>query len=378
MAFQSGASYGVGNEMDSNYPIVELKNSAGNVYFARTFNWSSTGVQTGADPVTTDFTLPPGLPKGTYQLTVIANGIASNPVNFTGGVTGADVAVIDQGPSGVPFNEGDIIAYSFTVTNYGPAAATKVVTTDTLGANLSYSSATTTAGTVKRSGNVVTFSIGALAVGQTATITVYAQATEDGTLSQTAVVTGKESDPNSANNTAVNSVTADEPPIVVSAPITVSGKNQNNVLVATFTHANGIEPASNFIATIDWGDGSTSTGSITESGTTYKVKGSHTYSTNGTHTVTTTVVESDTSDMVAHAAGVSSMALAASTPASSTHPPVAMQQPPTLTSGAPPHLDAGSVDQLLGADATSHTNYSLLGHSTNSSNAAVDDLFVLG
>ena len=65
--------------------------------------------------------------------------------------------------------------------------------------------------------------------------------------------------------------------------------------MATFTHANGVEPASDFVATINWGDGSTSTGTITESGTTYTVKGSHTYATNGSHTVTTTVVESESS-----------------------------------------------------------------------------------
>ena len=71
----------------------------------------------------------------------------------------------------------------------------------------------------------------------------------------------------------------------------MSGKNQNNVAVATFTHANGVEPASAFVATINWGDNSTSQGTITESGTTYTVKGSHTYSANGSHTVTTTVIE---------------------------------------------------------------------------------------
>ena len=73
----------------------------------------------------------------------------------------------------------------------------------------------------------------------------------------------------------------------------MSGKNQSNVAVATFTHANGVEPVSDFVATINWGDGTTSTGSITESGTTYKVKGSHTYAKNGSYTVTTTVVEAD-------------------------------------------------------------------------------------
>ena len=233
----AGDSYSHGAEMDTNYPIVELKSSTGKVYFARTFNWSSTGV--------------PDRQHARGDRFHAAAGFAVGNVSIDGGGQwhrvesgqllcqrrdGADVGVIRTGASS-GYNEGDVIPFSFTVTNYGPANATKVVVTDTLGSNLSYSSATTTVGTAKSSGNVLTFSIGALAVGQTATITVYAQATEEGTLSQTAVVTGKESDPNSLNNTAVNSVTADEPPIVVSGPITVSGKNQSNVLVATFTHA---------------------------------------------------------------------------------------------------------------------------------------------
>ena len=66
----------------------------------------------------------------------------------------------------------------------------------------------------------------------------------------------------------------------------------SNSAVATFTHANGVEPAGNYTATINWGDGKTSTGTITQSGATYTVKGSHTYSKSGTYTVTTTVVDS--------------------------------------------------------------------------------------
>ena len=99
----AGVSHGTSTQMATNYPIVELKDSSGIVYFARTFNWSSTGVATGSLPVTTDFTLPSSIPAGTYSLTVIANGISSDPVpfqiamplagdfNLDGQVTGADV-----------------------------------------------------------------------------------------------------------------------------------------------------------------------------------------------------------------------------------------------------------------------------------------------
>ncbi len=57
-----------------------------------TSNWSSTGVATGSTPVTTDFTLPAWMPLDTYSLTVVANGISSDPVSFAGGFTGADLA----------------------------------------------------------------------------------------------------------------------------------------------------------------------------------------------------------------------------------------------------------------------------------------------
>ncbi len=78
-----GASYGDDAEMSSNYPIVQLADQSGHVYYARTSNWSSTGVQTGATPETVNFTLPAGLAPGTYQLTVSGAGIVSQSGSFT-------------------------------------------------------------------------------------------------------------------------------------------------------------------------------------------------------------------------------------------------------------------------------------------------------
>src|SRR5207245_10000958 len=57
-----------------------LTDSDGNVSFARTFNWSSTGVATGSSLQSVQFTLPPGRASGTYLVSVIANGIASPSV----------------------------------------------------------------------------------------------------------------------------------------------------------------------------------------------------------------------------------------------------------------------------------------------------------
>ena len=74
-------------------------------------------------------------------------------------------------PVGGPYtsNEGDTIPYDFAVTNYGPSTATKVVVTATLGTGLQYIGEATSQGTVKQSNGVVTFSLGSIAVGQSAT-----------------------------------------------------------------------------------------------------------------------------------------------------------------------------------------------------------------
>jgi hypothetical protein len=78
-----GASYGDDAEMSTNYPIVRLDDGNGDVFYARTYNWSSTGVATGSARVSTDFALPAGIPPGQYALSVVANGISSAPVAFT-------------------------------------------------------------------------------------------------------------------------------------------------------------------------------------------------------------------------------------------------------------------------------------------------------
>jgi len=419
-----GASYGDDAEMDTNYPIIELVNGAGTVYFARTSNWSSTGVATGSTSVTTDFSLPAGLPNASYSLYVIANGIASDPFTFStiSGLS-ADMVVTDSGPSSVdvsagattatytikltnngpdaaanvvlsdtlpagstfvsmtadsgnpdsftfgqsgnvitesakasissgnsdtftllvsvPNNlnngddfsntasvsatttdpnsgnnsakaagsivnhnelanlviansgpttstEGNNVTYTIKVTNNGPTNAKAVVLTDTLGANLKFVSATTGQGSFKQSGSVVTFSFGVVGLNQTVTATVTAQSTEDGSLTNTASVASSTNNTN--NNSQVVTTAVAEAQFVVTNN-TVNGKKVNNQTVATFTHAGGVEPASAFKATINWGDNTSSTGTVSLSGTTYSVKGSHTYRTGGTHSVSTTVVE---------------------------------------------------------------------------------------
>jgi len=87
-----GASYGDDAQMDSNYPLVRLIDSGGNVRYGRTSFWSNTGISTGSAAVSTEFTIPDvdlnGGPfgPGSYLLQVVVNGISSDAVDFGGPV----------------------------------------------------------------------------------------------------------------------------------------------------------------------------------------------------------------------------------------------------------------------------------------------------
>jgi hypothetical protein len=74
-------AYGDDQQMATNYPLVRLwgRSGVGAVY-CRTFDHSTMGVATGKAIHHTHFEVPDDLPHGDYRLVVIANGIASRPV----------------------------------------------------------------------------------------------------------------------------------------------------------------------------------------------------------------------------------------------------------------------------------------------------------
>jgi hypothetical protein len=61
-----------------NFPVVYLKDSAGNVFYARSFNFSTMAPSMPGEAESADFTLPAGLPHGTYSLFVSACGVSSS------------------------------------------------------------------------------------------------------------------------------------------------------------------------------------------------------------------------------------------------------------------------------------------------------------
>jgi hypothetical protein len=80
-----------------------------------------------------------------------------------------------------------------------------------------------------------------------------------------------------------------------------AGQALTNATVATFSDTDPTAPASTFVATIDWGDGTTTAGTITGSSGSFTVNGSHTYATTSPDTITVTMEEPSPGTAVATA-----------------------------------------------------------------------------
>ncbi len=83
----------------------------------------------------------------------------------------------------------------------------------------------------------------------------------------------------------------DAPLAATGVPVSATAGTQLSATVATFTHADPAGTASDYTATIDWGDGSSSTAGTVgaAAGGGFEVKGSHTYAATGQYTTTITI-----------------------------------------------------------------------------------------
>jgi uncharacterized repeat protein (TIGR01451 family) len=122
----------------------------------------------------------------------------------------ADVAIVKTATPN-PVTEGTPLIYTLTVSNNGPAPATTVNVQDTLPSSATYLSSTSSQGTCSEAGGVVTCLLGTLANSGTATVTILTVPVQPGTISNTAIVTADQTDPNLSNNSSTISVTVVAP-----------------------------------------------------------------------------------------------------------------------------------------------------------------------
>ncbi len=115
--------------------------------------------------------------------------------------------LVNQSDSPDPVPSGGILTYTMVVSNNGPDDATGVVLTDTIPAGTTFVSRATTKGSCAGT-TAITCTIGALANGESATVTIVVTApTSAGSISNTAIATRNEPDGNATNNSDTDSTT---------------------------------------------------------------------------------------------------------------------------------------------------------------------------
>ncbi len=187
--------------LPTGYTLVSASPSAGTSWAEPT--WIIGDLANGA---TTSLTITATVKAtGSYLNIAAINGDQADPISGNDFATSkpipvpqTNLAVTKTVNNTTPF-VGNNVIFTITATNNGPSAATGVKVTDNLPAGYTFVSATTTAGT-SWSGSIWT--IGNLANGASATLTITAKVKITGPYSNTATITGDQADPISGNDSA--------------------------------------------------------------------------------------------------------------------------------------------------------------------------------
>ena len=147
------------------------------------------------------------------------NNNASRDVNVVAAQADLNVSM-SASPSTVLL--GGNVTYTLTVGNAGPQAATGVVLTDVLPGGVAVASIVASQGTTSQSGGTITVSLGTLASGASATITIVVTPSAAATITNSAGVTSDVADPTPANNTASKDVTVVTPQSDLSVTVVAS------------------------------------------------------------------------------------------------------------------------------------------------------------
>jgi hypothetical protein len=250
----------------------------------------SSGVITLNSPVNGQATVSGAIPTpyheaGTYPITITVthtDGMGNQQTNmFTTSAIISDAPLTAgaqtpvQAVEGTPLN--NVVVAVFTDTNpFGVASD--------LSATVTWGDGQSSTGTVQASG------------GQFQVVATKPQAyVEAGNYAITVNIVSVHGSTLTISNTAV---VADAPLTGSAISFTGIATIANSLQVAGFNDTNPFGVLTDFSATIAWGDGTTTGGTVTGTGVTNAVSGTHTYQTSGTFTFTVTIHDAGGSNLV--------------------------------------------------------------------------------
>ena len=167
-------------------------------------------------------------------------------------------------------------AFSGTVASFTDSDITK--TTASFTASINWGDGTTTSGTI---------------VGSAGSFTVAGQHTyaDEGSFPLSITVT--ENAPGTATSTASATATVNEADALTGTSVVFSATQGSpfSGTVARFTDTDTVSTAADFVATIDWGDGTTTAGVVSGGSGAFLVSGTHTYASHQTFAVVVTLAD---------------------------------------------------------------------------------------
>jgi uncharacterized repeat protein (TIGR01451 family) len=161
------------------------------------------------------------------------NNEATGHVNFAGS---ADLLITKSGPASVML--GADFTYTLSVDNLGPSTASSVVVTDVLSPGVAFVSAVASVGTFNAVGEVITWSLGTVAVAdpvRTLEVTVHVLPQTPAAIVNNASVSSATLDPNSANNLASLTTTVVGTDLWIAKSGIVSAGNPASALTYSIT-----------------------------------------------------------------------------------------------------------------------------------------------
>jgi len=198
-----------------------------------------------------------------YQATVTISGAGAVPVSATSTITVAEVPVT---ATGVQISASEGAAFTGTVATFVDPAGPEALSD--YSATIAWGDGATSTGSISVSGNTFT-------VAGTHTYAEESGPEHAGSNPYAVAVTiTHEGTTSIAGSTAT---VAEVPVSVTGTTIAAVSGTSFTQAVATFTDPGGPEALADYSANIAWGDGATSNGTISVSGNTFTVTGTHTY-----------------------------------------------------------------------------------------------------